>query len=208
MFEFRRKSFWCTVCLRQRAWWRERPAAWHKQADGHNANCPPDAAWAKDQVEVTYRMFDILFPELVDHIFQYLDDQDFYACLFVSRQFNENAIRLLYSDLRFDADFTDYASNEEQKFQVAARLGDAYRGRNIDRRNCFGTACTRDLLSPCTYATLLSARCTKTNEPWVFLFPKEYTSFFVMLPISATSDTSLLTMNRRRTTAFDSWELA
>ena len=60
----------------------------------------------------------ILIPELIDDIFQYLDNRDLYQCLFVSRQFNEPATRLIFRDLRFDGGFADNYSNEKRMLQV------------------------------------------------------------------------------------------
>ena len=105
----------------------------------------------------------ILLPELVNHIFQYLDDRDLYKCLFVSHQFNEHASRLLYSDLRFDAGFTDYYSNEEHKLQVDTRFADAYQCRNIDSRSRFGTVSTGGLPWLAIYRPFSLARYTKTR---------------------------------------------
>jgi len=61
----------------------------------------------------------ILIPELIDNILQYLDDRDLYQCLFVCRQFNEPATRLLFRDLQFDAGFTDYYSNVKDMLHVS-----------------------------------------------------------------------------------------
>lgn len=96
------------------------------------------------------RMSYILFPELVDHIFEYLNDRSLYACLFVSQQFNEHAARLLYRHLRFDGGFTDYYSNESHKLQVVTRYGETDKFSNIKSRNRCGKASTGDLLLPDT----------------------------------------------------------
>ena len=66
-----------------------------------------------------------LFPELIDHIFEYLYDRDLYTCLFVSHQFNEHATRLLYRYVRFVAGFTAYYSNELHKRQVFTCLAES-----------------------------------------------------------------------------------
>jgi hypothetical protein len=44
---------------------------------------------------------DAVVPELLDHIFSYLDCEDLYACSVVNRQFYSTAIRYLYRDLSF-----------------------------------------------------------------------------------------------------------
>jgi hypothetical protein len=89
-------------------------------------------------------MSSILIPELIDYIFQYLDDRDLYQCLFVSRQLNEPATRLLFRDLRFDADFTDFYSNEKHMLQVSPRIHKAHKFSSIESRSPCGTVCTGD----------------------------------------------------------------
>ena len=68
-------------------------------------------------------MFSLLFPELIDHIFEYLNDHDLYTFLFVSFQFNEHATRFLYRHIDFVAGFTAYYSNESHKRQVSLVVG-------------------------------------------------------------------------------------
>ena len=70
-------------------------------------------------------MLHLLFPELIDHIFEYLDDHGLYNCLFVSHQFNEHATPLLYRYIRFAAGFTAYYSNESHKQQVFTYLDES-----------------------------------------------------------------------------------
>ena len=67
----------------------------------------------------------LLLPELIDHIFEYLNDRDLYTCLFVSHQFNDHATRLLYRYILFNAGFTAYDSNEHHKIQVVPCLREA-----------------------------------------------------------------------------------
>ena len=145
----------------------------------------------------------ILIPELIDDIFQYLDDRDLHRCLFVSRQFNEPATRLLFRDLRFDAGFTDYYSNEKHMLQVPPPFHRAHQYRSIESRTPYGMVCTGDQRSPSTSMTSPSTHATKSKEPWFPLFQKEYTLLFVTLSISITSNTLLLTGTRRRITVFD-----
>jgi hypothetical protein len=145
----------------------------------------------------------ILIPELIDIIFQYLDNRDLYQCLFVSRQFNEPATRLIFRHLRFDAGFTDYYSNEQHMLQVAPRFHRPHQYRSIESRSPYGMVCTGDQRSPSTSMTSPSTRATKSKEPWFPLFQKEYTLLFVTLSISVASNTLLLTGPRRRITVFD-----
>ena len=63
-------------------------------------------------------MTNLLFSELIDDIFEYLNPRDLYTCLLVNYQFNAHATRLLYRDINFNAGFTAYYSNEEHKIQV------------------------------------------------------------------------------------------
>jgi len=67
-------------------------------------------------------MTHLLIPELIDNIFEYLNDRDLYTCLFVNPQFHSHAIRVIYRDISFNAGFTAYYSNEEHKLQVVTYL--------------------------------------------------------------------------------------
>ena len=89
-------------------------------------DCQSDSLFEKPHTTSNgFRMSYLLFPELIDHIFEYLDDRDLYTSLFVSHQFNEHATRLLYRHIRFDAGFTADYSNERHKIQVVTCLGES-----------------------------------------------------------------------------------
>jgi hypothetical protein len=75
-------------------------------------------------------MAHLLLSELIDDIFEYLNNRDLYTCLFVSHQFNAHAARVLYRDITFNAGFTAYYSNEQDKIQVHTYLS----RRNPDNR--------------------------------------------------------------------------
>src|SRR5579863_853605 len=117
-------------------------------------------------------MSSLLFPELIDHIFEYLDDRDLYTCLFISHQFNEHATRLLYRNLRFDAGFTAYYSNESHRLQVVTHFGEADKCRNTESRNPSGKAYTGDPPSLSTSRIFPSTQCTKIKPRWIPPFQK------------------------------------
>jgi hypothetical protein len=93
----------------------------------------------------------LLFPELIDLVFDFLDKRDLYTCLFISHQFNEHATRLLYRYVSLQAGFfaADY-SNELHRQQVSTFLAELDDGVGIQEA---GIIVGKHISETCRYST-------------------------------------------------------